>query len=131
MPGSRRVVITGIGVISALGRNAAEFWESLAAGRCGIGLIQSTDMTGMRFTNGGEVHDYNPCDYFHGKETDFLDRFAQFAVIAGREAVRDSGMKWEGEAAERSAVVTGSCVGGQSTENEGYRNLYEIGRAHV
>jgi nodulation protein E len=128
MPGSRRVVITGIGVISALGRNAAEFWESLVQGRCGIGPIESTDMTGMRFSNGGEVHGYQACDYFQGKEPDFLDRFAQFAVIAGREAVCDSGMSWEGEAAERAAIVTGSCVGGQSTEDEGFRDLYFLNK---
>ena len=120
----RRVVVTGIGVISALGRNAAEFWQALAECRCGIGPIESADIIGLRFSNGGEVHGYTSAEYFQNKEADFLDRFAQFAVIAGREAVRDSGIEWTPELRDRSAIITGSCVGGQNTEEEGYQNLY-------
>lgn len=127
----RRVVVTGIGVISALGRNCAEFWQALAEGRPGIGPIESSDMTGFRFANGGEVHGYKASDYFHAKEPDFLDRFAQFAVIAAREALRDSGIEWTPELRERSAVVTGSCVGGKNTEDEGYQNLFLHGKPRV
>ncbi|MGE5645330.1 MAG: beta-ketoacyl-[acyl-carrier-protein] synthase family protein [Acidobacteriota bacterium] len=127
----RRVVVTGIGVISALGNDAAGFWQSLAAGRSGIGPIKCTDMTGIRFQNGGEVHAYDANDYFQAKEPDFLDRFAQFAVIAAREAVRSSGIEWTPELRERSAIVTGSCVGGQGTEDEGYQNLFVRGKPRV
>ncbi len=120
----RRVVVTGIGVISALGRNAAGFWQALIEGRSGIGPIESADIAGLRFSNGGEVHGYCCADYFQNKEADFLDRFAQFAVIAAREAVRDSGIEWTPDLRDRSAIITGSCVGGQNTEEEGYQNLY-------
>jgi nodulation protein E len=127
----RRVVVTGIGVISALGRNAAEFWQSIVECRSGIGPIESSDMTGFRFANGGEVHGYNATDYFQAKEPDFLDRFAQFAVIAAREAVRDSGIEWTPDLRDRSAIVTGSCVGGQGTEDEGYQNLFLLKKPRV
>ncbi|HEX8983940.1 MAG TPA: beta-ketoacyl synthase N-terminal-like domain-containing protein, partial [Bryobacteraceae bacterium] len=120
----RRVVVTGVGVISGLGLDAAAFWRSLAGGLPGIGPLQSPDFAGLRISNGAEVRNYDPAVYFTGKETDFLDRFAQFAVVAAREAVKDSGIEWTPELRERAAIVTGSCVGGQTTEDEGFQNLY-------
>jgi len=120
----RRVVITGIGVISALGRNASEFRQALQEGRCGIGPIRQLDVSSLRFQNGAEVSGYDPGQYFHDKEPDFLDRFAQFAVIAAREAVADARIEWTDALRERSAIVTGSCVGGKTTEDDGYVNLY-------
>ena len=128
---ARRVVVTGVGVISALGHNAGEFWQALAAGRSGIGPMQLVDASLLRFPNAAEVHGYNPAGHFQNKEVDFLDRFAQFAVIAAREAVRDSGIEWTPELRERSAVVTGSCVGGKTTEDEGFQNLYGLKRMRV
>ncbi|HEY1203330.1 MAG TPA: beta-ketoacyl-[acyl-carrier-protein] synthase family protein [Bryobacteraceae bacterium] len=122
------MVATGVGVISALGRNAAEFWQALAAGRPGIGPMKLVNPALLRFQNAAEVRDYDPAGHFCSKETDFLDRFAQFAVVAAREAVHDSGIEWTPELRERAAVVTGSCVGGKSTEDEGFRTLYEFKR---
>lgn len=127
----RRVVITGIGVVSALGRNAGEFWQSLVDCRSGFGPIQSVDITGLRFSIGGEVHGYSAADHFENKEADFLDRFAQFAVIAAREAVRDSAIDWTPDLRERSAIVTGSCVGGKSSEDEGFQNIYLLKKPRV
>ncbi len=127
----RRVVVTGVGVISALGRNAGDFWEALAAGRPGIGPMKLVDAKLLRFPNTAEVRDYDPAEYFQNKEADFLDRFAQFGVIAAREAVRDSGIEWTPELREHAAIVTGSCVGGKSTEDEGFQNLYEFKRTRV
>ena len=128
---ARRVVVTGVGVISALGRNASEFWQALAAGRPGIGPMTLVDPGLLRFPNTAEVRDYDPALHFCNKETDFLDRFAQFAVVAAREAVRDSGIEWTLELRERGAVVTGSCVGGKTTEDEGFQNLYALKRPRV
>ena len=128
---ARRVVVTGVGVISALGRNASEFWQALAAGRPGIGPMTLVDPGLLRFPNTAEVRDYDPALHFCNKETDFLDRFAQFAVVAAREAVRDSGIEWTLELRERGAVVTGSCVGGKTTEDEGFQNLYGLKRMRV
>ena len=89
---TRRVVVTGIGVISSLGLNAADFWQGLAEGRSGIGPMTLVDHALLRFPNTAEVKGYNPSQHFCNKETDFLDRFAQFAVVAAREAVLDSGI---------------------------------------
>jgi nodulation protein E len=111
----RRVAITGVGAISSLGRTAAEFAESLRQGRPGIGPIESADMSQMRFQNGAEVKNYSHQPYFDDRRADFMDRFAQFAVIAAREAVEDSGVVWTPELRETAAIITGSCVGGQST----------------
>jgi nodulation protein E len=122
--GRRRVVVTGIGAVSALGRNAGEFWQALVEGRSGIGPITLVDASVLRFQNGAEARDFAPGEHFSEKELDFLDRFAQFAVVAAREAVCDAGIEWTAELRECSAIVTGSCVGGKATEDEGYQNLY-------
>src|SRR6188474_3894575 len=99
----RRVAITGIGSISALGRTVPEFAESLRAGCCGISPIESCDMRNFRFQNGAEVRGYSHQPYFEDRRADFIDRFAQFAVIAAREAVADAGIEWTPELRERAA----------------------------
>ena len=128
----RRVVITGAGAISALGRTAAEFAEALRLGRSGIGPILSTDMSQMRFQNGAEVKDYSHSPWFDDRRADFMDRFAQFALIAAREAVTDSGIEWTPALREQAAIVTGSCVGGQTTEDLGFQEVYKkaLNRVH-
>ena len=123
----RRVAITGAGAISALGRNISEFAESLGAGRGGIGQIESTAVPTLRFQNGAEVKNYTHQPYFEDRRADFMDRFAQFAVIAAREAVADAGVEWTPELRETSAIVTGSCVGGQSTQDIGFIEIYKKG----
>jgi len=127
----RRVVITGAGAISALGRNAAEFAASLCAGRCGIGPIESTDCSQMRFRNGAEVHGYTHSPYFDDRRADFMDRFAQFALIAAREAVANSGIEWTPELRENAAIVTGSCVGGQCAQDAGFIQVYRLSQNRV
>jgi nodulation protein E len=121
---THRVVITGLGVISALGLNREEFWQSLSAGHSGIAPLESVDRSLLRFPNAAEVRNYNPSRFFEEKEIGLLDRFAQFGAIAAREAVADSGVEWTPELRETTAIVTGSCVGGQTTEDEGFVNLY-------
>jgi nodulation protein E len=127
----RRVVITGTGSISALGRTSAEFAGSLRAGCCGIGPIESCDMSQIRFQNGAEVKGYTHTPYFDDRRADFMDRFAQFAVIAAREAVADAGIEWTPELRESAAIITGSCVGGQSTEDIGFTEVYKLGHNRV
>src|SRR5229473_2427200 len=127
----RRVAITGLGVICAIGRDVREFARSLAEGRCGIGPIESADSTDIRFKNGAEVRDYCHGPYFDDKRADFIDRFAQFAVIAAREAVADAGVEWSPALRENSAIITGSCVGGQATEDAGFYSVYKMGQNRV
>ncbi len=119
-----RVVVTGLGVICALGHNRKCFWESLRAGRPGIEPMEGADRTQLRFQNGAEVRNFDPLQYFDQREIDLLDRFAQFGAISAREAVADAGLEFTPELRERTAIVTGSCVGGQGTEDEGFVNLY-------
>ncbi|HZT30998.1 MAG TPA: beta-ketoacyl-[acyl-carrier-protein] synthase family protein [Bryobacteraceae bacterium] len=127
----RRVAITGLGVICALGRNTAEFWESLCAAQSGIGPLESVDTADLRFRNGAEVRGYSHQPYFEDRRADFLDRFAQFAVIAAREAVQDAGIAWTPQLRETTAIVTGACVGGQSTEDTGFLDVYKLGHNRV
>ena len=124
----RRVVVTGLGVICALGRNREEFWRSLVNGCCGIAPIESTGCSDLRFRNGAEVRGYTHAPYFDDRRADFIDRFAQFAVIAAREAVADAGIEWNPRLRDETAIVTGSCVGGQSTEDSGFVEIYK--KAH-
>ena len=120
----RRVAVTGIGVISAIGHNATEFWQALQAGCSGIAPLEAVDRTLLRFANGAEVRNYAPAQYFDEKELGLLDRFAQFGVIAAREAIATAGVQWTPELRESTAIITGSCVGGQTTEDDGFVNLY-------
>jgi nodulation protein E len=123
---TRRVAVTGIGVISALGRTRAEFWEGLGSGRVGIRPITLVPEGSTRFPNAAEVPGYRAADYFDEKEAGFLDRFSQFALIAAREAVADSGLDFDAALQENCAIVTGSCAGGQTTEDEGFHGLYAL-----
>jgi nodulation protein E len=127
----RRVVITGMGAISALGRDVREFAASLCQGRSGIGPIESADCSALRFKNGAEVRAYSHQPYFEDRQADFLDRFAQFAVIAAREAVTAAGIEWTPELREGAAIITGSCVGGQGTEDIGFHEVYKLGHNRV
>ena len=121
---TRRVVITGMGAISALGHNTTAFWNSLREGIPGIHPITLADRTKFRFQNGAEVPDYDPSAFFQQKDATMLDRFAQFAVVAAREAVKDAKLDTSQERFSKAAVVTGSCVGGEATEDEGFVSLY-------
>jgi nodulation protein E len=127
----RRVAITGMGSICALGRNAAEFAEALRQGRSGIAPLQSVDTGDIRFRNGAEVKGYTHQPYFDDRRADFIDRFAQFAVIAAREAVEDACIEWSPELRRTAAIITGSCVGGQNTEDIGFHEVYKLGHNRV
>ena len=120
----RRVAVTGIGVISALGRDCREFWRSLRQGLSGIAPLQSVDPALLRFSQGAEVRNFAPSTYFDEKEISLLDRFAQLGVVAAREAIAQAGIAWTQPLREATAIITGSCVGGQATEDEGFVNLY-------
>jgi nodulation protein E len=126
-----RVAVTGMGVICALGRTVEEFGRTLREGRSGIGPIRSADCSTLRFRNGAEVPAYDHRPYFDDKNADFMDRFAQFAVIAAREATKDAGIEWIPHLLENAAIITGSCVGGQSTEDLGFHNVYKLGLNRV
>jgi nodulation protein E len=123
---NRRVVVTGIGVICALGRNLAEFTGGLFAGQSAIRPMTLVPEGSLKFPNAAEVPQFQASDHFDDKEASMLDRFAQFALVAAREAVAGAGLNFTPELRETTAIVTGSCIGGQTTEDEGFHGLYAL-----
>src|SRR5262245_21019571 len=102
----RRVVVTGMGVVSAIGKTTTEFWASLSRGASGIAPLTLPDAGRFRFKRAAEVHGYDPLAHFDEKRADLVDRFAQFAVVAAREAAADAVVEWTPRLRERTAVVT-------------------------
>jgi nodulation protein E len=127
----RRVAVTGLGIISPLGLNLEDSWKSLSRGLSGIGPIKSVDCSALRFQNGAEVRDYDPLKHFEGGKDAYIDRFAQFSVVAAREALRNSGVQLTPELRENSAIVCGSAVGGQAAIESGFEDLWVQGRGRV
>lgn len=129
---SRRVVITGLGVISAIGHNVPDFWSSLLAGKSGIGPITNIDTTNVKVTQGAEVKGYDPTQHFEKKDLDMLDRFSQFCLIAAKEAVADAGIHFSDVQKENAAVLTGTSMGGETQHEKTLYDLFHEGktRAH-
>lgn len=119
-----RVAVTGLGLVCALGNDVAECWECLTAGESRILPLADSGSPPYKFQNGAQALRFRPSDHFSEKDLVMLERFAQFAAVAAREAVAQSGLRFDGDLADSTAVVTGSSVGGQFTEEEGYRRLF-------
>jgi nodulation protein E len=131
MMGPRRVAITGVGTISAIGKNLDETSQALLDGKSGIGPIYSVDTSRMRFQNGAQVANYDPEQHFQAEKAGILDRFAQFALIAARQAIADSGVEITPRLTERTAVITGTCIGGQSSQDAEFFEVYHKGLNRV
>lgn len=127
--GSHRVVITGIGVVSAIGCDRASFWESLCEARHGFAEIAACDTSSLQFHLGGEVRDVDLDSTFAAADAGALDRFARLWMLAAREAVASSGV--EPAALVDASVVTGTAIAGQTTQDELFRNLYQDGRRRL
>src|SRR5581483_3991730 len=105
-PEMRRVAITGLGAICALGHNTREMWEALRSGRSGIAPLQLAQRSQLRFQNGAEVRGYEEARHFDPVRAGFIDRFAQFALLSAREAITQSGIQFTPELSGRTAVAT-------------------------
>jgi nodulation protein E len=127
----RRVAVTGLGTVSALGPDTAAFWDAVTSGRHGFAPIEAVDRSLLRSQNGAEVRGFQPDLHFEKKTADVLDRFAQFAVVAAREAVADAGVAWNGELRDQSVILTGSCTGGQTSEDKEFHDLYARNRQRL
>src|ERR1700733_319706 len=127
----RRVAVTGMGAICAVGHNLGQVWEALRSGHSGIAAIESLDISSLRFGCGAEVRNYDPTKHFSADQLNLMDRFAQFAVIAAREAVLDSGVAITDELKERTAVFCGTSMGGQVAQDAAFVGLYKQGRERV
>src|SRR5881296_1348712 len=110
-----RVVITGLGVVSPIGIGVGQFWKAALEGRSGITAIRSFDpfpMETYRSRIAGQVADFNPSQFLEAVHADRVDRYAQFALTAVKEALADSGLRMEEETPHRVGVIVGSGMGG-------------------
>ena len=115
----RRVVITGLGAVTPVGLTAAESWEAVKAGKCGIGPITLYDASNMKAKLAGEVKGFDPANYMEKREARKVDRFAQFALAAAQEAVEQSGLDFAKEDPYRCALIISAGIGGLITlQNE-------------
>jgi len=120
----RRVVITGLGVFAAAGKDSASFFANLLEARSTVSRIRQFDPSSLSVQIAAEVPDYNPQDYFPLKRLDLLDRFSQFGLLAAAEAMKSSGIEVREEEQPRFGVVSGSGMGGVNTLEGGYQCLY-------
>ncbi len=123
----RRVVVTGLGAITPIGNNVEDFWNGIKQGKCGIDEITLFDTTNFKAKLAGEVKNYNPEDFLDKKSAKRLDKFSQFAVIASKEAMKDSGISEENTDMTRVGAIISSGIGGLNTIEEQNRNLLEKG----
>ena len=126
-----RVVITGSGTINPLGNNVEETLTSMREGKCGIGPLNIPDVDRLSIKIGAQVKGYDQTAHFNQQQISLYDRFTQFALIAAREAVNESGLQFDGELSEFSGVVLGTAAGGMSTVENNYRAVYSEGKNRV
>ncbi len=112
LKGQRRVVVTGLGLVSPVGNTVGDAWENLLAGRSGIATLTKFDHSGLSVHFGGEVKGFNIEDYISGKEARHMDTFIHYGLAAGIQAFRDSGLTVTDDNSERIGVMVGSGIGG-------------------
>jgi 3-oxoacyl-[acyl-carrier-protein] synthase II len=110
--GQRRVVVTGLGLVSPVGNNVQEAWTNLLAGKSGIATVTKFDHSNLSVHFAGEVKGFNIEDYIPAKEARHMDTFIHYGIAAGSQAFRDSGLVVTDENAERIGVLVGSGIGG-------------------
>lgn len=111
----RRVVITGLGAISPIGNNVNELWNGIKENKCGIDNITLFDTSTFKTKLAAEVKDFDPLEYFEMKQAKRLDRVSQFAIIAAREAAKDSNITSENTNFEKVGIFVSSGIGGLTT----------------
>lgn len=127
----RRVVITGLGAITPIGNTVEDFWNGIKEGKCGIDEITAFDTSDFKVKLAAEVKGYVPEEHFERREAKRLDKYSQYAIIAAREAWKDSGLDKEKENMERVGVVVGSGIGGIDTIEQENRKCVEKGPDRV
>ena len=126
-----RVVITGLGVVSSVGQSTQDYWDSLIAGHSTFApptLGTAAQATGKLV---GEVKGFEPAAHFESSQLPLIDRVSQFAVVAARQAVGQSGLVLRDELAERTAAIIGTGSGGHTTVDESFHRLYATGAARL
>ena len=127
----RRVVVTGMGMLSPLGNDVPSSWQGILAGRSGIGLIEHMDLSAYSTRFGGSVKDFNVEEYLSAKEARKLDLFIQYGLAACFQAVRDSGLDITDANRERIGVAMGSGIGGLTNIENNCKSLHEQGPRRI
>ena len=130
-PTARRVVVTGLGVVTSIGHNVDDFWAGLVAGRSGIRRVTLFDPSTFASQIGGEVRDWDPAQHMDPKEVRRNDRYTHFGFVAARQAVTDSGLETAKEDGDRIGVIIGSGIGGMHTYESQLKVLAERGPRKV
>jgi 3-oxoacyl-[acyl-carrier-protein] synthase II len=119
----RRVVVTGIGAVTSLSRKVDDLWQRVVAGESGIHDIRTFDTAAYKVKFGGDIHDWNTKGYVDDREVKRIDRFTQFAMVAGIDAVNDSGLDFSKEDSYVCGAIVGSGIGGLNEIEEQERRL--------
>lgn len=127
----RRVVVTGIGAITPIGNTADEFWKGIKEGKCGIDEITEFDTTDFKVKLAAEVKNLNLEEHFDRKEIKRMDKYSHLAIIAAREAMKDSGINSENTDMDRVGIVVSSGIGGLATIETANKAYVEKGADKV
>lgn len=127
----KRVVITGLGAITPIGKTVEEFWKGIRQGVCGIDEITHFDTSDFKVKLAAEIKDYDPENYFDKKQAKRLDEFSQYAIIATKEAMKTSGITEENTNMEKVGVIVSSGIGGLGTIEEQCQNYFDKGADRV
>lgn len=119
-----RVVITGLGVFSALGKNSSEFWQNAINGKSAIKKIDVEGAETLKFEYGAQITDYQAKDFLSAKEIILNDTFAQYFLIAANEAINHSKIDFSKIPEHRVGVITGTSIGGQGTHDDAFKTVY-------
>ena len=125
------MVVTGLGAVTPVGKNVAQTWDALIAGKSGIARIAEFDPSNLETQFAGEVKEWDPQAYFNRKEARRLDRAVQFAAVAAREAAGDAGLELEDGKGERASVIIGTAIGTAWTIYNQVLDFAERGPRHV
>ncbi|MBW1853859.1 MAG: beta-ketoacyl-[acyl-carrier-protein] synthase II, partial [Deltaproteobacteria bacterium] len=124
---TKRIVITGMGVVSPLGIGLEKNWEAVCQGKSGIGPLTRFDASEFTAQIAGEVKGFNPEDFIDKKEVKKMDIFIQYAIAAGTQAIQDAQLKIDESNADRVGVLVGAGIGGLSTIEKYHTILLEKG----
>ena len=127
----QRVVITGMGCVSALGLSAGATWRAMREGQAGIAALTGLPAADIRTPIAAQLKGYEPTAHFDEKRLVLLDPVSQYALVAAREALAQSGLAFDESLAERTAVVIGTGIGGGTTQDQTARRLYGEGNPRV
>jgi nodulation protein E len=126
-----RVVITGLGTVSPIGLSTKPYWTALTAGQSGFGPPTIFDAERLNTRVVAEVKGFAPEQHFDTRQISFLDRVSQFAVVAAREAIAQSGLSFRDGLGERTATIIGCGIGGQTTQDDNFKRFYAENAARL